>query len=48
MWVGYGLMEVGWGMLGEKFGRGKMISVGLVWWSGFRMLRGMIKHDGLV
>ncbi|WP_145400195.1 MFS transporter, partial [Staphylococcus epidermidis] len=45
--VGYALMEVRWGMLGEKFGGGKMISVGLVWWCGFIMSRGMIKDYGL-
>ena len=42
--LGYALMQVPSGMLAEKFGPRKMITVALVWWSAFTILTGMIKH----
>ena len=36
------------GMLAEKFGPRKMISIALLWWSAFTILTGMIKHHGLL
>ena len=41
-------MQVPSGMLAEKFGPRKMITVALVWWSAFTILTGMIKHHGLL
>ena len=46
--LGYALMQVPSGMLAEKFGPRKMITVALVWWSAFTILTGMIKHHGLL
>ena len=41
-------MQVPSGMLAEKFGPRKMITIALVWWSAFTILTGMIKHHGLL
>ncbi len=41
--LGYALMQVPSGMLAEKFGPRKMITIALVWWSAFTILTGMIK-----
>lgn len=46
--LGYALMQVPSGMLAEKFGPRKMITIALVWWSAFTILTGMIKHHGLL
>ncbi|MBO1198506.1 MFS transporter [Staphylococcus simiae] len=46
--LGYALMQVPSGMLAEKFGPRKMITIALVWWSAFTILTGMIKHHGLI
>ena len=46
--LGYALMQVPSGMLAEKFGPRKMISIALLWWSAFTILTGMIKHHGLL
>ncbi|WP_241009162.1 MFS transporter, partial [Staphylococcus sp. EG-SA-26] len=36
--LGYALMQVPSGMLAEKFGPRKMITIALVWWSAFTIL----------
>ena len=41
-------MQVPSGMLAEKFGPRKMITIALVWWSAFTIFTGMIKHHGLL
>ena len=41
--LGYALMQVPSGMLAEKFGPRKMITIALVWWSAFTILTGMIR-----
>ncbi|MEK5461436.1 MFS transporter [Staphylococcus sp. FSL K6-0099] len=46
--LGYAFMQVPSGMLAEKFGPRKMITIALVWWSAFTILTGMIKHHGLL
>ena len=46
--LGYALMQVPSGMLAEKFGPRKMITIALVWWSAFTIFTGMIKHHGLL
>ncbi|HHW9622465.1 TPA: MFS transporter [Staphylococcus aureus] len=46
--LGYALMQVPSGMLAEKFGPRKMITIALVWWSAFTILTGMIKNHGLI
>lgn len=46
--LGYALMQVPSGMLAEKFGPRKMITIALIWWSAFTILTGMIKHHGLL
>ncbi len=42
--LGYALMQVPSGMLAEKFGPRKMITIALVWWSAFTILTGMIQE----
>ncbi|CAM3127889.1 MFS transporter [Staphylococcus lugdunensis] len=46
--LGYALMQVPSGMLAEKFGPRKMITIALLWWSAFIIFTGMIKHHGLL
>lgn len=46
--LGYALMQVPSGMLAEKFGPRKMITIALLWWSVFTIFTGMIKHHGLL
>ena len=46
--LGYALMQVPSGMLAEKFGPRKMITIALLWWSAFYYFTGMIKHHGLL
>ena len=46
--LGYALMQVPSGMLAEKFGPRKMITIALLWWSAFTIFTGMIKHHGLL
>lgn len=46
--LGYAFMQVPSGMLSEKFGPRKMITIALVWWSAFTILTGMLKHHGLL
>ncbi|UXR76070.1 MULTISPECIES: MFS transporter [unclassified Staphylococcus] len=46
--LGYALMQVPSGLLAEKFGPKKMISVALIWWSAFTILTGLVKNHGLL
>ncbi|UXR78147.1 MULTISPECIES: MFS transporter [unclassified Staphylococcus] len=46
--LGYALMQVPSGVLAEKFGPKKMISVALIWWSAFTILTGLVKNHGLL
>ncbi|WP_251943902.1 MFS transporter [Staphylococcus sp. Marseille-Q5304] len=46
--LGYALMQVPSGLLAEKFGPKKMLSIALVWWSAFTILTGVVKNHGLL
>ena len=46
--LGYAFMQVPSGMLSEKFGPRKMITIALVWWSAFTILTGVVKNHGLL
>lgn len=46
--LGYALMQVPSGILAEKFGPKKMLTIALVWWSAFTILTGIIKNHGLL
>lgn len=46
--LGYALMQVPSGVLAEKFGPKKMLTIALLWWSAFTILTGIIKNHGLL
>nr|WP_263314689.1 MFS transporter [Mammaliicoccus sp. Marseille-Q6498] len=46
--LGYALMQVPSGILAEKFGPRKMLTIALVWWSAFTIFTGIVKHHGLL
>ena len=46
--LGYALMQVPSGMLAEKFGPKKMLTIALLWWSAFTILTGIVKNHGLL
>lgn len=46
--LGYALMQVPSGMLAEKFGPKKMLTIALIWWSAFTILTGIVKNHGLL
>ena len=46
--LGYALMQVPAGIMAEKFGPKKMLTIALVWWSAFTILTGLVKHHGLL
>ncbi|AYU56078.1 MFS transporter [Staphylococcus debuckii] len=46
--AGYALMQVPSGIMAEKFGPKKMLSIALIWWSSFTILTGVVKHHGLL
>ncbi|AVP36316.1 MFS transporter [Staphylococcus felis] len=46
--LGYALMQVPSGILAEKFGPKKMLSIALLWWSAFTILTGVVKNHGLL
>ncbi|QLK86774.1 MFS transporter [Staphylococcus sp. 17KM0847] len=46
--LGYALMQVPSGILAEKFGPKKMLTIALVWWSAFTIFTGLVKNHGLL
>ncbi|RIN82676.1 MFS transporter [Mammaliicoccus sciuri] len=46
--LGYALMQVPSGILAEKFGPKKMLTIALLWWSAFTILTGIVKNHGLL
>lgn len=46
--LGYALMQVPSGILAEKFGPKKMLTIALIWWSAFTILTGIVKNHGLM
>ncbi|WP_016913169.1 MFS transporter [Mammaliicoccus vitulinus] len=46
--LGYALMQVPSGILAEKFGPKKMLTIALLWWSAFTIFTGMVKNHGLL
>lgn len=46
--AGYAMMQVPSGILAEKFGPRKMLTIALIWWSAFTILTGLVKNHGLL
>ncbi|WRU97785.1 MFS transporter (plasmid) [Priestia filamentosa] len=46
--LGYGLMQIPGGMLADRFGAKKVMIFGVVWWSIFTGLSGMLASVGML
>ncbi|RXK17601.1 MFS transporter [Macrococcus sp. DPC7161] len=46
--LGYAAMQVPSGILAEKYGPRKMLTIALLWWSAFTILTGLVKNHGLL